>query len=231
MAKQRKAAKVKIEWLNHLLGFLGVILGVLIAFWLNNWAQDRKEMKIARVALANIRNEVARNLESLDSVILLNQRQMSFFDAYLEYTTDDMGFRGEQRYIDSLKQLYPEYIQDKNNVTVSLRLYELPDVAWRTTLNSSVLSAIDFELVYHLNETYSLQQKLSQMDKQLIDGVISIKMDQKKAMTNLQETLDASLQLAVKLKDRNYPEVLTEIDIFTGVLKKEAVEAASDTIR
>jgi hypothetical protein len=229
--KKQKAPNVKIEWLNHLLGFLGVILGVLIAFWLNNWAQNRKELQVARVALSNIQNELERNRESLDSVILENETQLAFFEAYLVKTADDMKFLGKPGYFDSVQAIYPHLLKGENDVTVSVSLYELPDVAWRTTLNSTTLSAIDFELVYHLNEAYSLQQKLSQMDKQLIDGLINIKLDQKKAMSNIQETLGTSLQLAKKLRDRNYPECLTEIEAFMGGAEPDTASAPTDTIK
>ena len=35
--------KKKIEWLNHFVGFVSVVLGVLMAFWLNSWNESRKE--------------------------------------------------------------------------------------------------------------------------------------------------------------------------------------------
>lgn len=214
MAKKKAKTTSRIDWLNHLLGFFGVILGVLIAFWLNSAAQERKERQVASIALQNIKAEIERNMAAIDDALDKNKMQLQFFNAYTDLVGNDMRFLGSASQRDSLYAIYPDYMDKKGGVTVNLNLYELPDVAWVTTANTSVVAAIDFELMYTLSETYNIQSRLSDLDKLLLEDLRSFNSGGRQVMLNLQQTLSTSLQLTGQLRHKKYPEALQKIDAF-----------------
>ncbi len=61
--------KPKIDWLNHALEFLVVIIGILLAFQLNKCSADKRLEETAQSHLAEIREETKFNKWSLGNAI------------------------------------------------------------------------------------------------------------------------------------------------------------------
>ena len=40
----------KIDWANHIIGFFSALFGILIAFELEEWRDEKNQIEIARVA-------------------------------------------------------------------------------------------------------------------------------------------------------------------------------------
>ena len=59
----------KIDWLNHALEFVVVVVGILLAFQLNQWAEDRKEQAQVNKHLVNIAAEAEFNQAQLETAI------------------------------------------------------------------------------------------------------------------------------------------------------------------
>ncbi len=216
MAKRKKTDKRKIDWLNHSVGFVSVVIGVIIAFWLNSWAIENKERKIAKVALQNIRSEIVKNSLSLDTLIDLNRRQLLGLETYVPKLDKDMWFVGSSAEFDSLRMRFPDLIISRGRLNIGIELYSLPDVAWKTSLNSSVLSSTDFELVYMLNEAYSLQEKISNQETMLLANLRNIGLGEKNSFIDFQRALGTYIQLAEQLNSQNYLKCIAEIDRFMG---------------
>jgi hypothetical protein len=232
MAKQKKKApKVKIEWLNHVLGFAGVVLGVLIAFWLNNWAGNRREQQIAEVALKNIRSEVARNQSAMDTLVQVNARQLDFLNAYLPLVDDNMTFLGSSSQFDSLQAQFPDLLLARGRLDIEIELLGLPEVAWKTSLNSSILSSIDFNLLYVINESYDLQEKVAGIDNLLISDLRNIGNGRKNDFHSFQRTLGTYMQLSEQLLLEKYPRCLKEIDLFLADGSRDTDALVLDTIK
>lgn len=77
----------KINWSDHLVNLVVVILGISIAFWLGAWAEQKKELKAERAILKEIRlNLVAdtlmmeRSINEIKSIIWHNDRLLNEFD-------------------------------------------------------------------------------------------------------------------------------------------------------
>jgi len=52
----------KIDWLNHTVAFFSALLGILIAFQLEDYADNRKDNEELKSALNAIKNEINNNL-------------------------------------------------------------------------------------------------------------------------------------------------------------------------
>ncbi|MDH5598135.1 MAG: DUF6090 family protein [Cyclobacteriaceae bacterium] len=67
-----------IKWGDHLVNLFVVILGITIAFGLNNWKESRDQKKLEISYLKNINNELKEDLSSMksniqrDSILLAN---------------------------------------------------------------------------------------------------------------------------------------------------------------
>ena len=51
----------KIDWLNHFVAFASSLLGILIAFQLDNWRESRGENEKMQIALQGIKKEIENN--------------------------------------------------------------------------------------------------------------------------------------------------------------------------
>ena len=201
----------KIEWLNHFVGFVSVVLGVLMAFWLNSWNESRKESDSIETALQNIRNEIEKNQGGMDSIITKNKRQRDMLEEYLKYIDEDMEVRVSKERLNPLLAQYGEYLtSDGTGVKINLELFQLSEVAWVATHRTGILAAIDFELAFTLESTYDLQEKVNSFDDTIISELRNIS-GKKDSFEKIYRALDIEINLATQLKERQYPKALKAI--------------------
>lgn len=213
MGEKRKS---KIDLANHTVGFISVLMGVVIAFWLNSWSEDRKEQRTIRLALQNMKTEIKKNQTNLDSVIDKNKRQVEFLNKYLASIDEDMNIVVSQEKWKELVDTYPNQLElASSGISIQLDLYQLSGVAWATTHRTGILSSIDFELAFVLEEAYELQEKVNEFDKVFLIDLKAITND-KHAFERLSRSINLSLDLAEQLKARHYPESIKSIDMYIG---------------
>jgi len=53
----------KIDWINHLIGFLTALIGIVIAFQLDDWQERRREEEKLKITLKAIKAEIDSNKE------------------------------------------------------------------------------------------------------------------------------------------------------------------------
>jgi len=209
-----KKRKHKIDWLNHLVGLFGVVFGVLIAFWLNNWSQDRREQAEIRTALQNVRNELIKNQLKIDTIISKNTIQIKFLDEYLDHIDDNMEIKVSDNDWARLVDKYPLYLsKGSSGIKFNLELFQLSEVAWATTHRTGILSSIDFELAFVLEENYDLQEKVNEFDSGFISDLRSIT-GNKDSFVKLSRSLGLAIDLAETLRDKSYPQAIKAIDNF-----------------
>jgi hypothetical protein len=207
-----KNHKRKVDWLNHLVGLISVVFGVLIAFWLNSWSMERKEQREIRTALQNVKSEILRNQASLDSTITENKKQRDFLSDYMNYTNDKMESVVDEITWREMARKYPEFATEKSSsVRIDMDLFQLSEVAWATTNRTGILSSIDFELAFTLEETYDLQEKVNEFDADLIADLRAIS-GNKDSFLKVFRSLSLAIDLANSLKDKSYPKTIQEID-------------------
>jgi len=204
--------KKKVEWLNHFVGFVSVVLGVLMAFWLNSWNESRKESGSIETALQNIKNEIEKNLSGMDSIIAKNKRQRDMLEEYLEYIDEDMKVTVSKERFDPLVEKYVGYLSaDGTGVKINLELFQLSEVAWVTTHRTGILAAVDFELAFTLESTYDLQEKVNSFDDTIISELRNVS-GKKDSFQKIFRALDIEINLATQLKEREYPKALKVIN-------------------
>ena len=73
----------KIDWLNHGLEFIIVVVGILLAFQLNTWSEQRKQRSTIQEHLMSIEEETQFNLGSMDKSIQQIKRELANIDTML----------------------------------------------------------------------------------------------------------------------------------------------------
>ena len=56
----------KINWTNHAIEFITVVIGILMAFWLNNYNEERKDTHQANQYLQSIQEEIIENKKEVE---------------------------------------------------------------------------------------------------------------------------------------------------------------------
>lgn len=68
--------KQKIDWKNHFVGLLVVVIGITIAFMLENWRQDRAASELEQKYLISFKNDLIADSQNLDSTIAAVQNKI-----------------------------------------------------------------------------------------------------------------------------------------------------------
>lgn len=61
--------KQKIDWKNHFIGLLVVVIGITIAFMLENWRQERASSELEQKYLTSFKDDLQYDSNKLDSTI------------------------------------------------------------------------------------------------------------------------------------------------------------------
>ncbi len=167
---------IKINWLDHFIGFISVLLGVLIAFGLNNQKETSNKEKAIKIALKNICEEMDKNRHQIDSVQKHNMLSLKVLRKMMPYV--DENFDVLER--DSVVQLihdYPDFRQLGNDTTfeATLQFVYLSYTAWETAERTNVLSYMDYELVSDIAVLYDYQADIDKKYQEVFDEFADIK--------------------------------------------------------
>lgn len=88
----------KIDWLNHGLEFLVVLIGILIAFQLNNYATTKEQNKTIAIHLTQILEETEFNKKNFENGIAYAQSNLAKLDTIFRL----FGEKGNNEKINSL---------------------------------------------------------------------------------------------------------------------------------
>ncbi|MAP55836.1 DUF6090 family protein [Altibacter sp.] len=88
----------KIDWLNHLLEFIVVIVGILIAFQLNTCSEEKKEQRLIDRHVENVLQEARFNRQNIEQTIKASERLSENIDSLIAM----IGSKGDVRSINGL---------------------------------------------------------------------------------------------------------------------------------
>lgn len=162
--------KIKIDWPNHFIAFISSLLGILIAFQLQDWQEKRNENEKIEITLRSIKREIESDLK----IYKTNADTIGQWLDYCNFIFDhqNRGVRGmlatEKRFISfqAKNQNRKEYIKFIKKYNDSLNLYDFTlqlDVApksglstnnWEAAKSSGVLNNIDHSRMAVLTEIY-----------------------------------------------------------------------------
>ena len=124
-----------------------IVIGVLLALGLSEWADDRQNKALANSALLNIYGEIGSNLETLK---IIHENNVLTVDAIgLEPTPESDGSRS---FIPGL---------------------QLQETAWEGLLATGLSGHVDFDTLLSLSQLYSIQRVYKQTGMLLSESAMS----------------------------------------------------------
>ncbi|MEO1259785.1 MAG: hypothetical protein AAFZ15_13415 [Bacteroidota bacterium] len=120
----------KIDWTNHIIEFITVVIGIGLAFALNNWNENKKEIKQADLFLQSIEEEIKINWQEIEEKLAYHQQLMENL---------------EKKPAETILIIKPSRIEDH---------------AWEIANNNIFKQHTEFHLYKKLSKIYSIQEVL-----------------------------------------------------------------------
>jgi len=79
----------RIDWSNHIVGFFSALFGILIAFELDEWKENRKEEKVAASAFVRLQQEIDINKNTLHATVNSNLSLISDLQTKVMHKVND----------------------------------------------------------------------------------------------------------------------------------------------
>jgi len=131
------------NWRYVITESLLIVLSLLLAFFANQWRADAEAQKQSDEALANIREEIARNKASLETVIPYHEEILTQLENYIKNKNSPRsGMLMAHLTLFAPKGLNPPVLQKS---------------AWTISQSSNALR-VNFDLLYSLSSLYFLQE-------------------------------------------------------------------------
>lgn len=199
----RLKTKIKNNYKKIILDFIPAFLGVLVALFLSNWNQQRKENDFIRKSIVSIYNENKSNLENIEIQIDHLQHQQDTFKHYR-----------------NSKSLTISEIIGKNN---GLQTQNIKHSSLKILTSSQLITQIDYETISLLSEIeeginnlytyrikvfemgYNLLESKNKNDKFRINLMINDFLRTSRVFQNDSKDLDSLLML-------KYPKIIAQIE-------------------
>src|SRR6478609_8636135 len=99
----------KIDWPNHIVGFFSALFGILIAFQLEEWRDQREREQLVQLALQNLKSEIDINKNYYEETMRFNETFLHFLLESSPNISEELTFRGSPTAIDSLNKFFPAH--------------------------------------------------------------------------------------------------------------------------
>ncbi len=169
--KMVKVPQLKIDWTNHLVGFVTTLLGIFIAFQLDDWQDRRHQKEQLEITLAAIKNEIENNID----IYKRNSSRLSQFTEYLDFMkshTKNGSIIASEFELSRIRSKNPDRLIDLKFVKKyddTLNVYSgdhmiifdvIPEFGistanWEAAKSTGILSYIDQAKIARLTQIYS----------------------------------------------------------------------------
>lgn len=171
---------------------VGTTLGVLIAFFLNNWKESYQDKKRIDSVLIQIKQELLHNKEvlkqSYDRTIFVEPLHAIFKrfegDTLLMSLSDKANYLNEYGgssvlFLDSTlvnQNIYMYTIDVKDGINLEFRPVKIGSVSWKLAQQLGVIQSMPFSLLKSLEELYAAQIILEKREEKMLDylGIRSV---------------------------------------------------------
>ncbi|MEM6632499.1 MAG: hypothetical protein AAF694_22705 [Bacteroidota bacterium] len=180
----------QLNWKFLLVEVLFLVGGLFLAMKVDEWSTNRRLNKRRAIALKNIRLEIERNKEDLETQGD-NEEYYEIVVAiapYLEIEDDqkDIYVEASQTEVQSLRDSFPEGLSfpDSSRATGGRYQYDveidvggfnyvqLGDIAWEATKIGNLIDRIEFECVEDLLALYKMQERFLEHQERYIETLI-----------------------------------------------------------
>lgn len=164
-------SNIRIDWINHLVGFFTALIGIFIAFQLDDWQEKNQEEEKVKITLAAIKSEIDDNRG-------IYQRDVTVLSNWLEYW-DFVGanrpeFNGQmmatEKKMEIMKKRHPQRLDSARFIkryNDSINIYSAGTImidvtvesgistsSWEAAKSSGVLNSLDHSLMTQLTKIY-----------------------------------------------------------------------------
>lgn len=172
-------SRYRIDWPNHIIGFFSALFGILIAFELEEWRDNRNQAEIARIAFENLRKEVQINQSGLRANVADNIRHLTTMQQLLSKLDNQLRFTGSSAEADSINQNFAQIVFiEKSEALSQSQVRPLAHIgmgnivvpvmhssAWESAKATGALNLMEYEKVLSLSSLYNSPRILEELEE------------------------------------------------------------------
>jgi hypothetical protein len=178
----------KIDWLNHAIAFAASVIGIFIAFQLDDWQEQRSRRAQLETTLKGIKAEIEGNLAIYHENDSLLQQFVSYADFYDRHF-DNGALLCTDRALQDARRINPERFGDLKyvgKVNDTTKRYEMTftfdflptsgisTANWDNARSSGILVHVDHDRVVLLTRVYEwTSKKLGISDEELENNLFA----------------------------------------------------------
>ena len=106
---------------------------------------------------------------------------------------------------------FPSDLHPNDGLSMNFNLYQLSDISFETMTRTGLFGALDYELAFLLQQAYQIQDKLGQMDEDLIRQMRSLDQS-KESIRPILRTVQISIMFAQALNSDIYQQCLEAME-------------------
>lgn len=163
----------QIDWRNHFVAFISTLLGIFIAFQLEDWRESRAERSKVETALLSIKFEVEENVKIYKTNVKQIRDFLEYVDFVLSHSHGDKLIMTTSDY-NSYSNKHPDrfrevkltrHLSDSlNEYTASVKVDIMPltgisTSSWEAAKSTGVLTVVDASKVSDLTYIYEWTYK------------------------------------------------------------------------
>ena len=183
--------KFRIDWVNHTVGFFSALLGIYIAFRLENYREEEKEKEKVKIVKEALRKEIEDNLKiyktNIDDLSSWLEYK-DFFDKKWNAKKGGLVIGVNELSLMTKKQPSRfSTVKEINQINDTLKVFEhnfIVDVApttgistsgWKTAVASGVLNSMDYSFTTKLSQLYDWTEKdIGTSEKELYENFLGL---------------------------------------------------------
>jgi hypothetical protein len=210
--------KLNIDWSNHLITFIATLLGILVAFQLDDWNNTRRQDEAIRAAIGSLKSELEANFRIINDNLGRLPNFTGLNGAILKFRVseipDDLNVTlvCNRSQFDSLRSIYPDRIKEESVVRRKNSKVEFqapwdgffPERLnfdnWDAVKSSGILYAFRHDQTIAFNRVYShLQRNTAGVNE---DDIVLMQVQDKKLDPDLFNETVGSFRFANEMKIR-----------------------------
>lgn len=222
--------KLNIDWTNHFIAFLATVIGIIIAFSLEDWNDSRKEKEAVHQAMNSLKSELKSNFEIINNNLNRLPKFTGLNRVILKYRISDIPddlkviLVCSKNQFDSLRQIYQNEISEESIIQKAgdskITFYTYWDGFfperlnfdnWEAVKSSGLLYKFKHGQMITINRVYShLQRNPSGVSE---DDIVLMQVQDKKLNLDLFDEKIGSFRFSNEMKlsftDSDYKSILT----------------------